>query len=100
MARTLLRFATGASTPLYLPLYVLRRHQGFELQRDYEINTSAPSEATEDGDRWAAKQVSNGEADFAVCDPILAEENRDLRVVATIINRMAFWAVAKQDIQY
>jgi ABC-type nitrate/sulfonate/bicarbonate transport system substrate-binding protein/energy-coupling factor transporter ATP-binding protein EcfA2 len=100
MARTLLRFATGASTPLYLPLYVFRHHQGFQLQRDYEIKTSIPTESDEDGDRWAARQVAEGEADFAVCDPILAEENRGLRVVATLVNRMAFWAVSRQDIQY
>lgn len=99
MAKTPLRIATSARTPLFTPIYVLRRYQGFQLQRDHLVTTSAP-EGDENGDTWAARQLIDGSAEFAVCDPTIAEENRSVRVVATIVGRMAFWAVARQDIRY
>lgn len=100
MAKTKLLFSTGAQTPLFLPLYLLQRHQGFQLQSDYSLDISPPEKSNENGDLWAAEQLSQGASDFAVCDPIIAEEKQGVRVVATIVGRMAFWAVAKQNIRY
>ena len=98
MPKTPLRFSTGAPTPLYLPLYVFKRHQGFHLQADYSVAVSPPDNDEEDGDGWAARQLIKGSVDFALCDPIVAEQQRGVHVVATVIRRMAFWAVARQGI--
>jgi ATPase family associated with various cellular activities (AAA) len=100
MAKATLRFAIGAATPLYLPLYVLRHYKGFNLQADYSISIDSPDKGA-NGDTVAATQLTNGAADFAICDPAVAEGNDRVRVVATVVGRLAFWAVAlKRNINY
>src|SRR5688572_611445 len=100
MAKTPLRFATGASTPLYLPLYVFQRHRGFNLNTDYSIDVFTPAKGNENGDVAAAQHVVADSADFALCDPVVAEANGEVGIVATIVGRMAFWAVADRNIRY
>lgn len=100
MPKTPLRFSTGAPTPLFLPLYVLMHHQGFHLQRDYSIEVNHPNNTEKDGDSWAVNELLKESVDFALCDPIVAEQYGRVRIVATLVRRMAFWAVARSRIQY
>src|SRR5689334_20184958 len=100
MAKALLRFSSGAPSPLYLPLYVLEARQGFNLQAHYSLSIIPPARNDENGDRWAVRELVEGRSEFAVCDPTLAEDERGVRTIATIVGKMAFWAVALQTIKY
>ena len=48
--------------------------RGFNLRADYSIEVFAPARAGENGDVAAASQLRTSDAEFALCDPAVAEE--------------------------
>jgi hypothetical protein len=95
MADHKLTIAAAARTPLYLPLYVVALNYFLPSHRRYSISIIEPQDKTVNGDHWAAARVADREADFAVCDPLAACEMGGVCVVASVVNRAAFWFVSR-----
>jgi NitT/TauT family transport system substrate-binding protein len=80
-------------TVLYIPIYHAKERGYFkEAGLDVEIVTGGTATA-------AFSAMLNGEADFAVADPmyvpISQQKGSDTRVIAQIVARIAVWGVAK-----
>lgn len=88
--------AAAARTPLYLPLYVVALNQFLPAHKSYKISIKEPEDKTINGDRWAATQVADQKATFAVCDPLVANELANVRVVASVVDSAAFWFVSRE----
>jgi hypothetical protein len=95
MADRLITIAAATRTPLYLPLYVVALNHFLPTHKKYQISVVEPADKTINGDRWAAAQVADGHALFAVCDPLAAKDVGSVCVVASVVNRAAFWFVSR-----
>ena len=85
----------AAETLLYLPLYIAI-DQGYLADEGIEVQV-----VTAGGDSQAFAALASGQADFAQGDPtfvaISAERGGPGLVVASVLDRVAFWGVAFDD---
>lgn len=93
--RTHVVVAQAAKTLLYLPLYIAQDRGFFNDEAiDVEISTAG-------GDSQAFAALASGEAQFAQGDPVFVaianERGGPGIVVASVLDRVAFWGVSFDD---
>ena len=89
--------AIGATTPIYLPLYMALEHNSYGMLPNCEMRSPpALEDSSFNADQWVQQQVHSGQADFGLCDPCVLQPSYDrVLVVGGLVIRAAFWVVTK-----